>query len=597
MIKNVLTISAICAALLCSAVSLSAETPVERHGKLKTKGGYLLDEHDSIVQLRGMSFYWSTNGWIGTSWYNTGTVDALVDYWKCTVIRIAYDTKDNWGLCQTVLDRAISKGIYAIIDWHSHNAETQESAAVNFFKEKAKQYKNVPNVIFEPYNEPKWSGGAKEKVGDLANALLTWKAIKPYLKNVTKAIRAEGAENLVILGTPYFAQFVNVAANDQVVDDAGQQFSNVAYTFHFYAASHGPEAYFVKNGQGDGGMEPSYLGPALGKVPVFITEWGTTHSDGGQRVDCPNTEWWFSNWVDKYHLSHCNWSACSGETSSAFGGSATSPSESGNCAKKYIAVSTKDYWALPDLAGKPGPAGDSSFAMPGTHPTVGYNKYWGANFASGSVPFSLRDDKTNVRTSKNTAINVSGNVGADEWVEYNIKSSSATSHILLRYVAVKGTGTANILLDGKSIGTASFTATPSDSTWGFIVVPAAVGSGDHKLRFEFASSNGEGYYLSWFELTNDSKIPSVTVSRVRKIKLETAVAISASKSGIIVNLPQLHPYQSYTLFGVDGRAVTSAQLSKSTEKITISTLSSGTYFIKFLGKEFSITQKVVLNSK
>ncbi|MBN1601035.1 MAG: cellulase family glycosylhydrolase [Chitinispirillaceae bacterium] len=594
--KNLLAISMICAALLCSGVSLSAETPVERHGKLKTKGGYLLNEHDSIVQLRGMSFYWSTNGWIGANWYNTGTLDALVDYWKCSVVRIAYDGKDNWNKCQELIDHSIKRGIYVIIDWHSHTAHESGEAprAVSFFTDRAKQYKNTPNVIFEPYNEPKWAGGAQAEVGTLENALKTWSAIKGYLKDVTKAIRAQGAENLVILGTPFYAQYVNVAANDQVMDDGNKPFTNVAYSFHFYAASHGPEAYFVKN-ENDGGMEPSYLGPAIGKVPIFITEWGTTHYDGGQRVDCANTGWWFTNWVDKNHISHVNWSACSGETSSAFAGSATSPSESGTCAKKYIAVSTKDYWARPDLIGKKNEATkDSVFDMPGTRPTVGYNMYSGANFIPGNVPFKLRDDKTNVRTSANTALNVPSNIGSDEWVEYNIKSSKATTHIIFRYLAVKSSGTINILLDGKSLETVSFATTKADSSWEFKVVPAAASSGSHKLRFEFSGSTGDGYYVSWFEMT-DNPVATIPVSYIENVKVSTNIAISQSKSGITLQLPQRHPFHSYTLFGVNGRAVASAQLSKSTNTVSINALSSGTWFVQFIGKDISTTQKVVFN--
>jgi endoglucanase len=602
MVNKLTTIPTICALLICTAVSLYAETAVERHGQLKTSGPYILNKNNEIVQLRGMSFYWSK--WEGPQFYTADIVNQLVDSWKCTVVRVAYaEGSEGWSSCQTVIDAAINKGIYVIIDWHSHNAHEQESSAIAFFREQARKYKDTPNVIFEPFNEPKWAGGAEADVGDLDNAKKTWTAIKPYLKNVTKAIRAEGAQNLVILGTPYYSQFVNVAGSEPVLDDGNKPFTNLAYSFHFYAASHGSYSYYMKQSGGTS-MVPGYLDGGLGKkVPIFVTEWGTTHSDGGKGsnnyVDAENTNWWFQNYVDKNHLSHCNWSVNnSNDASSAFAGGSgpSNPSASGKVAKKYITVSTVDHWKLPSEEGKHGDSGDSTFAMPGTHPAIGYNLYWGANFSDDRVPFLLRDDTSGARTSKNTAIYVPGNIGSDEWVEYNIKSSKASSYILFRYLAIKGTGAINILLDQSSIGTISFTATPGDSTWGFKVVPAAVTSGDHKLKFELASVSGEGYYFSWFELTDNPDIPMIAIPFSDKIKKSISI-ISMSNKRIALCLPEFYPFQSYTLVGIDGRTVISAHLLKSTKKITINTLSSGTYFIKFLGKEFSMTQKVVLSCK
>jgi endoglucanase len=598
MVKKIIGISVICLSLLISATAISAATAVERHGKLKTRGQYLLNEHDSIVQLRGMSFYWSK--WEGPQFYTADILNQLVDNWKCTVVRVAYaNGNEGWSSCQTVIDAAIKKGIYVIIDWHSHDAHTQEAAAITFFKEQATKYKNTPNVIFEPFNEPKWAGSAQAEVGDLDNAKKTWTAIKPYLKNVTKAIRATGSENLIILGTPYFAQFVNVAANDQVLDDGNKPFTNIAYTFHFYAASHGTNSYYMKQ-TGATSMVPGYLDGGLGKVPIFITEWGTTHSDGGKSpntyVDEENTAWWFTTYLDKNHLSHCNWSVNnSGDASSAFagGGGPSNPSKSGNVAKKYITVSTKDYWMLPDLAGKVGPAGaDSTFAMPGTHPAVGYNRYWGANFDTVSVPFLLRDDKTNVRTSRNLAINVTSSVGSDEWIEYKVKNSKATTQIIFRYLAVKGTGSVNVLIDGKSAGTVSFTTTKADSSWEFKSIPAAVGTEDHTVRLEFTNATGDGYYISWFELGDGVATVPVTQNRINQ-----HVSISTSGNGMILSLPQYHPYQAYALVGIDGRTVRSSALSKSSTNITLKNISSGTYFITFFGGQFSDTRKVVINSK
>ncbi len=598
MLRSFFKNSVLCA-LFFTVVPSNSETAVERHGQLKTDGHYIVNKNNEIVQLRGMSFYWSQ--WEGPQFYTADILNQLVDSWKCTVVRVAYANGSvGWSSCQTVIDAAIKKGIYVIIDWHSHNAHEQQEAAISFFTEQAKKYKDTPNIIFEPFNEPIAAGGASQTVGDLDNARTTWTAIKPYLKNVTKAIRAEGAENLVILGTPYYSQFVNVAANDKIKDDGNKEFTNVAYSFHFYAASHGTDSYYMKQ-TGGTSMVPNYLDGGLGKVPIFITEWGTSHSDGGKDtnkyVDAENTNWWFTNYVDKNHLSHCNWSVNnSSDASSAFsaGGGPSNPSPSGNVAKKYITVTTVDHWKLPSVEGKTGPSKDTVFSMPVTQPAVSYNRYWGANFDTVSVPYLLRDSTTRARNSKNKAIIVSASIGSDEWAEYNIKSSTATKNIIFRYLSFNGTGTIDIKLDDKKIATATFSKTASDSSWSSILVPAAITQGDHKLRFSFTGATGFGYYIEWFELTNSDS------TRIYKSKINSTIidiSLSESRHGIQFSLPENHPFISYKLFSIDGRVLSSMKLSQDTRNVTFNNLPSGTVFISLQGESISSTQKIVFNKR
>ncbi len=332
------------------------QTPVQRHGKLSTSGPYLLNQHGRIVQLRGMSFYWSNPLWGGTKFYTRDWVKFLRNEWKCTVVRAAYDRNEEhdngWEEVKAVIDAAIDEGVYIILDWHSHTAHNQLAAAVNFFSQQARIYKNVPNVIFEIFNEPVIAAASQPNDGSVENARKTWALIKPYLKTVTKAIRNEGCDNLVIIGTPYYSQHVGVAADGPILDNDGNPFRNVAYSFHFYAASHGPNAYYAKKDCGEGGYEPNYLSPALGRVPVFVSEWGTTHSDGGLEghtyIDEENTDWWFNTFINgKYHLSHCNWSVSDFQPSSAFLKGSRNPSISGLVAKKWISTPDTDSWEIP----------------------------------------------------------------------------------------------------------------------------------------------------------------------------------------------------------------------------------------------------------
>ena len=558
-----------------------AQTPVQKHGKLSTSGPYLLNEHGQIVQLRGMSFFWSRSDWGGTQFYTRDWVKFLKDEWKCTVVRAAYDRNEGnnngWNEVKTVIDAAIAEGIYVIIDWHSHTAHNQQSAAVSFFAEQARLYKNTPNVIFEPYNEPIVAGSAKQNDGSLENAKETWKAIKPYLKAVTKAIRNEGAENLVILGTPYFAQHTGVAANDQVVDDDGKPFKNVAYAFHFYAASHGPNAYYVKQGDGTGGYEPTYFTPALGKVPVFVTEWGTSHSDGGQdghnHIDGENTDWWFNTHINgPYHLSHCNWSVSDFQPSSAFSGGSRNPSASGALAKKWISSPANDTWDRPEVSGKDGTAKDTVISMPGTHSAVWYNKFWGAGVDTLTVPWGSKRDKGDIRDTKNKAVSIS-NMGETNWINYNIKSSAATKFIQMRVLAQNATGEIEIFTGSTSAGKVVI---KKDSSWVTTVAAVNIPSGQQTLKFNFVKTTGN-YWIEWFELTNDeTRIVALPSPLYHQDKVE----FSIFRNGFAAQLPLFHEYSSYSVLSADGRIIRSGSINKSTSKLNFENMANGICLLK-----------------
>lgn len=563
-----------------SLFSAYSQTPVQKHGKLSTSGPYLLNQHGQIVQLRGMSFFWSRSDWGGTKFYTRDWVQFLKNDWKCTVLRAAYDRNEGnnngWNEVKTVIDACIDEGIYVIIDWHSHTAHNQQSAAVDFFSKQAREYKNTPNVIFEPFNEPIIAGDAVANDGGIDNAKKTWKAIKPYLKAVTKAIRDEGADNLVILGTPYYAQHVGVASNDPILDDNGKPFKNVAYAFHFYAASHGNNAYYVINGDGTGGYEPTYLAPALGKVPLFVSEWGTSHSDGGQGgnnyVDGKNTDWWFNTYINgEYHLSHCNWSVSDFQTSSAFSNGTRNPSASGALAKKWISTPKEDCWERPDVTGKDGTSKDTVIPMPATHSAIWYNKYFGAGIDTITVPFGSKRDKGDVRDSKNKALSISS-MGSINWVKYNIKSSEATRFIQLRCLAQNASGEIDISIDSTSVGKVEI---KKDSSWVTTVAELNIPSGQQTLKFSFLNTSGN-YWISWFELTNEPTgiaLPAVSLN-------ESKIDFSVIKNGFIAHLPLSHGFSSFTIMTPGGRTIKSGFLNQNTSMITHKNMTNGVYFLR-----------------
>jgi endoglucanase len=257
-------------------------SPVEKYGRLKVSGNQVQSESGQPVQLRGMSLFWSQ--WAG-DFYNASVVSTVAKDWKGGIIRAAMGVEEGNGYLQspdaekskvkTIVDAATQNGIYVIIDWHDHHASQHKEQSKKFFTEMAQQYGKQPNVIFEVYNEP------------LAES---WSSIKSYAEEVIGVIRNAGSENLVIVGTPNWSQDVDQAANDPI-----KKYSNVAYTLHFYAATH---KQFLRD----------KANTALNKgLALFVTEWGTCDASGAGGVDANESTVWM-NYLNDKKISWANWS-------------------------------------------------------------------------------------------------------------------------------------------------------------------------------------------------------------------------------------------------------------------------------------------------
>jgi endoglucanase len=291
-IRRMLSVTIIIATV--GMIAVSAQTPVELHGALRVEGNKIVDKDGNPTQLCGMSFFWSQ--WMG-QFYNKRVVGWLVDDWKVSVVRAAmgvkhvesqsgylYDGTEKVKLTK-VVDAAIKKGIYVIIDWHDHFAFENVKESQKFFKEMARRYGKYPNVIYEIYNEPKQ---------------ISWpEIVKPYSRTIVDAIRAIDPDNLILIGTPSWCQNVNEAADDPL------EGKNLAYSLHFYAATH----------KGELRDKAQY---ALDKgIPLFVSEFGTCLASGDGYLDSTESDLWFS-FMDEHKLSWCNWSiADKKETASA----------------------------------------------------------------------------------------------------------------------------------------------------------------------------------------------------------------------------------------------------------------------------------------
>jgi len=261
--------------------------PVAYYGELKASGNKLVGSKtgSTAVQVRGVSLFWSNTGWGGDKFFTADAVNAMVDGWKAEVIRVPIGYSEDGGYktdasnktrVKVAIDAAIAKGVYVIIDWHSHNAHNELSAATSFFTEMAQTYGAKDNVIFEIYNEP---------------LSIDWSTIKTYANSIISTIR-QYSDNLILVGTPNWDQDVNVAANSQVSDTK----NNIAYVFHFYAASHSLNTF--------GGNINAVLNAGY---PVFVSEYGTVSADGNGSHNESASDAWMT-FLNSRNISYCAWS-------------------------------------------------------------------------------------------------------------------------------------------------------------------------------------------------------------------------------------------------------------------------------------------------
>lgn len=268
----------------------AASTPVKKNGRLSVKDTRLVNSQGKAVVLKGVSTH-------GINWFpqyvNKAAFKTLRDNWGVNCIRLAMYTEEYNGYCsggnQAELRKLINNGVkyatelgmYVIIDWHilsDGNPVKNKKQAMSFFKYMAKKYKNQNNIFYEICNEP--NGGT------------SWNRIKSYASPVIKTIRKYDKKNIILVGTPTWSQDVDVAADSPI-----KGYSNIMYTFHFYAATHG-DSYRQK------------VQTAIQKgLPVFVSEFGISESSGNGRIDKNEANKWIQ-FLKKNKISYVCWNLC-----------------------------------------------------------------------------------------------------------------------------------------------------------------------------------------------------------------------------------------------------------------------------------------------
>ncbi len=289
---------------------------VEQYGDLQVIGTHLCDSTGNPVTLRGMSLGWH-NWW--PRFYNGDAVAWLADDWNIDVVRAAIGVEESGGyqsdsatavdLAKNVIEGAVDAGIYVIVDWHTHNINKDD--AITFFSYMAQTYGDLPNVIYEIFNEPDYE---------------TWAEVKAYSEELIDTIRSIDPDNIILIGSPSWDQDL-----DQVSANPIKGFENIMYTMHFYAATHGE---YLRT-RCDAAIEDS--------IPIFVSESAGCEADGDGDID--STEWAsYIQWMEENQISWVCWTISDKvETCAALNSSAAS---TGNWTSDDLTVSGQLYRKL-----------------------------------------------------------------------------------------------------------------------------------------------------------------------------------------------------------------------------------------------------------
>ncbi|WP_341843626.1 cellulase family glycosylhydrolase [Chitinophaga caseinilytica] len=279
------------AAWLCLFIlPASAQTPVSQNGQLQVIGLKLCNQYGNPIQLRGMSTH-------GIQWYGWGSclteasLDALAYDWGADVLRISlyvqddgYETDPAGFTAQVnrLIEEATERGMYALVDWHQltpGDPNFNLAMAKTFFTAIANQHKNKNNIIYDVCNEPNG---------------VSWAKIKTYADQIIPVIRAIDSDAVVLVGTHAWASMgVSDGRSAQDIVSNPLNFSNIMYTFHFYAKDH--QAQYLNE-----------LNWASDRLPVFVTEFGSQEATGDGPNDFTMTQQ-FIDLMRNKKISWCNW--------------------------------------------------------------------------------------------------------------------------------------------------------------------------------------------------------------------------------------------------------------------------------------------------
>ena len=254
------------AALVLVAFALvqwRAARPTTTTPWLHVDGKWIVDPNGNHVVLRGAAIIDVALADATRSGGAAGLIDRMTnqaDGWYPHVIRLVVmpNAEASWPTrgwtadpetyftkhLDPAVQHCVAKGIYCIIDWHyvaDYDTPEIDRTTRAFWSYVAPKYKDIPNVLYELYNEPIYPDDWD-----------TWRATaQPWVD----LIRAQAPKNLILVGAPSWSQHTAGALTNPFSG------GNIVYVAHIYAEH--PRAEW-----------DSWFGNTANTLPVMLTEWG-----------------------------------------------------------------------------------------------------------------------------------------------------------------------------------------------------------------------------------------------------------------------------------------------------------------------------------
>ena len=267
---------------------------IKEWGRLKLVDNQLSSETEKAIQLKG----WTTYGI-----NKAGAMDNLTDEdfdamktWGANVVRLSVIPKDadceytatTDSLLKVLIERASQRKMYAIVNW-------------NIIYEDYAKHQEKAKTMFG--NISKWAAetGHKNVLYDIAgagNITASWNDLKKYAEELLPIIEENDPGAMVIVGTPNFNHYTNLAAESPIV---GTKYPNIGilYSCQFYACTHINTV-------------DAYMRSAAASIPLFVSEWGSTRMDlEGNELCAENSDLFLSHINrdndGKQLISWCYW--------------------------------------------------------------------------------------------------------------------------------------------------------------------------------------------------------------------------------------------------------------------------------------------------
>jgi len=323
---------------------------------VKVSGNHLVDGAGNTLQLRGVNVsgleFIAVQGWSPANPWGGQTGDATPNWttissWKVNTVRIPlneaswldYPCTDSTGATRdpdpghnyqatvkAAVTQATAAGLFVILDLHwtapgkfcplAQNPMADADNSIAFWTSIANTFKGDANVLFELFNEPFffWMASGSDQWTVLRDggtftqyvtgsssqytANYTWKSAG--MQQMVDAVRATGATNVVLVGSPTWSQdlseWVSFKPNDPL--------SQLAAVWHAYPDSGtlgDPNASIPKLGTDAYTWGANVL--AAG-IPLVLTETGDHNAPG--TVGAPFVSQVLP-WADQHGASYLGW--------------------------------------------------------------------------------------------------------------------------------------------------------------------------------------------------------------------------------------------------------------------------------------------------